>query len=356
MWQADVLQVLSVFSSLFVSLLMRERESEECRVSYLFWERCQDAREEHHATGNTANLRENILGEVSVNTSVHFEFYENISQTVDARLEDDPFWLRLLPWSAQSCCPCRLLHYCCIPAVRHVHAGVDANLLVIWGPHKNIQKQMFLFTWLSWILVYYWLFHIYAHVLGYSGVWLVASTCSYWTLTWSCMGLFSAGCRDCFVADVTVQFVMSLCVCAEDRPSAPGSVLLRWRRAESGGHWAGQPRRQEGPSEMHAAGQPVPLLSGEYGKNRPNRIVFLCVSLHWNYSFVQLDHRWCFFHLLLIMDENSLWMESGSPLLYCPWRDHFLMCSQLKWLRVKSRPFLSGIWRYLRLANPLILI
>lgn len=53
-------------------------------------------------------------------------------------------------------------------------------------------------------------------------------------------------------------------VCAADRPSAPGPVLLRWWRAEPGGHWAGQSGWTEGPSEMYAAGQPVPLLSGQW--------------------------------------------------------------------------------------------
>lgn len=51
----------SVFSSLFVLLLMREREAKERRVSYLFRETFEDTRKEHHATGTTANLRENIL-------------------------------------------------------------------------------------------------------------------------------------------------------------------------------------------------------------------------------------------------------------------------------------------------------
>lgn len=106
-----------------------------------------------------------------------------------------------------------------------------------------------------------------------------------------------------------VLFVMHLCVCAEDRPSALGSVLLRWWRAESGGHWAGQPRRQEGPSEMHTTGQPVPFLSGQYIKKMLRPIW----PSSWNDGFVQWDHCWYFIHLLLIMDENSLWMESGSP-------------------------------------------
>lgn len=87
----------SICFLLAVCFIIDERESEEQRVSYLFWGRCEDAREEHHATGNTANLRENVLGEVSVNTGIRFEFDENISQTVDARLEDDPVWLRLPP-------------------------------------------------------------------------------------------------------------------------------------------------------------------------------------------------------------------------------------------------------------------
>lgn len=41
---------------------------------HIYSERCEDAREEHQATGNTANLRDNVLGEVSVNTGIRFEF------------------------------------------------------------------------------------------------------------------------------------------------------------------------------------------------------------------------------------------------------------------------------------------
>lgn len=100
---------------------------------------------------------------------------------------------------------------------------------------------------------------------------------------------------------------MRVCVCAEDRPSAPGSVLLRWWRAESGGHRAGQPRRQEGPSEMHAASQPVPVLSGQCGKNCYTQNDHLPVFFTWlKLQFVQLDDHRYFIHLLLIMDENSL--------------------------------------------------
>lgn len=59
-----MLQVLCFLLAVCFIIDEREREREERRVSYLFRERCEDAREEHHATGNAANLRENILGEV----------------------------------------------------------------------------------------------------------------------------------------------------------------------------------------------------------------------------------------------------------------------------------------------------
>lgn len=130
MWPAEVLQ----FSPHCLFYYWWERERLRSAVYHIYSKRCEDTREEHHATGNTANLRENILWELSVNTSIQCGFYENISQTVDAWLEDDPVWLYPPPPSAQSCCPCRLLHYRCPCVCGHI------NLLVSWGPHKDRQS------------------------------------------------------------------------------------------------------------------------------------------------------------------------------------------------------------------------
>lgn len=174
----------SICFLLAVCFIIDERESEEQRVSYLFWGRCEDAREEHHATGNTANLRENVLGEVSVNTGIRFEFDENISQTVDAWLEDDPVWLRLPPdlhshaVLADSCTTAACLLGC---------TSMQVWTPTVWwtGGLTRIRKV----DWLSCILNC-WLLHTHGSIHGVTD----------WTLTWSWVGLFSAGCRECFAA------------------------------------------------------------------------------------------------------------------------------------------------------------
>lgn len=89
---------------------------------------------------------------------------------------------------------------------------------------------------------------------------------------------------------------VSLCFCAEDGPSAPGPVLLRWWRVESGGHRAGWPRRQEGPSEMYPAGQPVPILSGQEGDSDTHKVII--------YVLVYLNYCWYLIHSLWMLHEN----------------------------------------------------
>lgn len=124
----------AVFSSLLVLLLMRKREIEECRVSYLF-------REMWGHTGGASRNRKHckLKGKHPVRA---FGKYQHSVRLLRKHLADSRcttgrrscLALPPPPRSAQSCCPCRLLHYRCPCVCGHI------NLLVGWGPHKDRQS------------------------------------------------------------------------------------------------------------------------------------------------------------------------------------------------------------------------
>lgn len=183
MWPADVLQ----FSPHCLFYYWWERERLRSAVYHIYSERCEDTREEHHATGNTANLRENILWELSVNTSIQCGFYENISQTVDARLEDDPVWLYPPPPDLHSHAvladSCTIAVHACVDTLTFWSAGVLTRI------GRVVAYSLTLLAWIFPISDCFMCIHIYFHPLG-----------SCWTLTRSSISLFSAGCRGCLVA------------------------------------------------------------------------------------------------------------------------------------------------------------
>lgn len=155
-----------------------EREIEERCVSYLFRERCEDTREEHHAPGNTANLRENILWELSVNTSIQFSFSENISQTVDAGRRS---CLALQPPHPNLHSHAVLADSCAIA----VHACVDTINLSA-GVLTRICSGCLLVDIISLDISF-----ISDCFMPYT--YIFPPLASYWTLTRSSIGLFSAG-------------------------------------------------------------------------------------------------------------------------------------------------------------------
>lgn len=60
------------------------RESEGTAPSIIFREESEGPRGAHHATGSTANLREKVLREVSVNTSIQFDFMKTFPDSLFA--------------------------------------------------------------------------------------------------------------------------------------------------------------------------------------------------------------------------------------------------------------------------------